>query len=657
MYGGGGDNATEGEPVVPQVSLSKLPVVSFSDFDDNPGPQALLVSGDAKAESDQASDQAIVWEDPVRVKPEAETKEEEKPPKKPTRRTFARRGATVVPRTLKGVSFTQNHLGETVIEDAFVVRDRLIAEGLMTTRVPVCKVCPDSTVFTDKEGGCYICTNCGLVLGSFFDDRKPQFHEDDPEDTEGRVHAHPERISSHFVMEKTEEKKDEANGTTTTSTTVSIVSRVVLGTKRKKRAPDDEIVEIASRKEAFECDDDAETYGIAKQKVKRSPANVIASNIERTLRNVLEIICALKLSENQPLKDRCEFLVTQYLMLRTDPGRLLRSTKRVAVGCVVRACAERKLGIRRLDITRHSDITDPDMTDLSEFAFDLQRTLSLPKLDTGVVMIGFLTRYENMLASITRITPVERAQIRGLASWVRWVVEVLRFIPTAGHDGIPYVASDSGVMMVGRGKKVKQEPTSSDETEEEKPDDKKKKSKLHGKRPRLTGRYHWVRQIAETHIAGRLSDDIADQTAFWERKIRPNALNCIQLDEDGKRKPVNITSPSSEWPIRRCAPATIAASILWLVMQLRNAAPKNRKAFVPKAPKPLVLGAPLKERQVRKKRRPVTSSEAPKVAAAAATATTLYRVNQERIKALTGVNTMSVKCAKNSMHSTWSIIM
>lgn len=505
-------------------------------------------------------------------------------------------------------------LSTTLVNDALVVETamqaytRMVASGEAKSAVPTCSAvdgCEGSAVVVSDAQ--YVCSNCGLVLGIAYDERPLRVHDDDPHDEGGRVHAHIDSQTKRYVML--------ADGTRGCITTADVEGTRVSGGDRAEltasaRRANDAIAKVERRHDWI--------------------GSVIKDNIAATMGEAMRAIHAIGMAGNEPLALRCEELVVGFLTRCDAPEVRRKSCMRIAIGCLTRACAEAGLGFRRTDMIRATRIDPSQFARPAEFAAALANTLHLPPIDRGAVTRGFLLRYTHEVKGVSRL---ERMRIDALFSWTRWVVDTLEFVPAPLADGTPYVGTEAAVAM----------------------------GTSHAKRPRSvamrsrrTGKYQWVEQLTDMLIAapGVLSSD--NHKAFWDARMKPVIRSAIRY-EGGAPVPIVPATEAQEWTIRRRAPSTLAAAILWLVTQLRCAIPRESCVFK-RGHKVTPARTPGKRRRIG------PSSEAASTAAtAAAIAATappsVYRLTQREVCRISNVNPVTIKRAKQAIFDTWATTM
>lgn len=472
-------------------------------------------------------------------------------------------------------------IAATVLESLTKDREQRIMQ-LMHEKIYIpkgtvtCPQCKSDDIKEDSAGES-ICRGCGLVLGCIFSEAKPQAHEDDPEDTEGRIHASPDITETNTTVVVTETKiqKDKDGDSTTTTQICRFESTEVvkMGTTIATSGGGRELIAQSARAAAT---------------VTRDKAIIrLTTNIKRLWAEVQGVIFAMgpTLSENMKLLERCKWMVDNWMTQREDADRSIRKTLKRAVVIVTRVCAEMGMPIRRADIL-HTIKNGEAASKPSSLMHDLINTLVLPEIAKTSLIIAYTKRY----MSYFEWAPGEERIAMGILSWIIWAFDLLQYIPMPLMTGMPYASADAGVTVLAR--KSKSTTLSSTSSSSPSP------SPSNNKRKRITsgGGYRWILSISDRYIAADPKTS-SEEDKLWRTWIKPAALGAVQSE------PIPVAKPEDEWPLRSGHPSTIAATIIWLTASFRPPTPHHRRAVAAIITKSSLRGISLTNKTLKKKKK------------------------------------------------------
>lgn len=366
------------------------------------------------------------------------------------------------------------------------------------------------------------------------------------------------------------------------------------------------------------------TATTSSNKRQRQHADPIESAIKRAEETSHELLNShwLRLENNEVVATRTKELIHQFIHVRTTnsvTGSLKTpSTTGIAIAALRRAGLESGIGIRLEEIHNVLGEEKAPKTLKDKWSNNMTRDLNLDTIPKDQALSAYLTRYQNMIRSIT---PQERQSIHTLCSWVKcmlWSVTLFPYPHGEGKKEEEKKPKNKKVRVVGHvlpdGTISKSSSTSTKKKKSDEDDDDDSK---------------WLVQLlSHTDEIRAFNNNESQEIGYWCKLINPSN-GMIAAEE-----PLPITTTNPEWHIRRVKESSLAACIVWLILRLRPVPSKINNST-----------KTLSRRQLQRQK-------------AASTATTVaptqHRYTQQEISRHTGVATASISKCRKALHSVWN---
>lgn len=302
---------------------------------------------------------------------------------------------------------------------------------------------------------------------------------------------------------------------------------------------------------------------------------VITKRVETDIKDLID---HLYIGSHAGLHERAMELAGMYLAIRTTSSYpLARSHRALAIACVVRACAEQRIGVSRHEVAM-ALLAPSAARGATAWSTELRNTLGLTPIHPADSAHGFMQRF----ASLVGVHPDETRICLALASFTRFILRLAQCIPAPGLGGQPYASAAAAgarwasAVFTGTKRHVKA-------TAKERVNSLGRLVVSKVKRNSIR-RYDWVLQLDQTY-QGMIAICGVDIEGNWDREFdawsaRLGSAAAQRALEESRSKastaaaaetgqpPLSI-SAATTWALSRSSSKTIGAALVYLATRDR----------------------------------------------------------------------------------------